>query len=64
LPMSSAATRSMIFSLSCVVVSTSASSRNRGWPLIAGAKGQKWRNLILVLEATLNGPRNCSRRPA
>jgi hypothetical protein len=28
------------------------------------SQGHKWRNLILVLEATLNGPRSGSRRPA
>jgi len=28
------------------------------------SQGHQWRNLILVLEATLNGPRSGSRRPA
>ena len=28
------------------------------------SQGHKWRNPILVLEATLNGPRSGSRRPA
>jgi hypothetical protein len=48
------ATRSMICSSSCVLVSI--------WPphdraaAARRSQGRSWRNLILVLEATLNGP--------
>ena len=41
--------------LSLLVIGVAAARRSQG---------HKWRNLILVLEATLNGPRSGSRRPA
>ena len=45
----------MTSSLSCVPVSTLASS-HRGKTAARRSQGRIWRNLILVLEATLNSP--------
>src|SRR6516165_8101199 len=59
LPISSAATRAMISSLSRVCVSILASLPSPE-PKAAAARGShrdNWRNLILVLKATLKGPR-------
>jgi hypothetical protein len=54
----------MISSFSCVVVSISGLLASIGMAAARRSQGHKWRNLILVLEATVNGPRNGSRRPA
>src|SRR5215471_6450789 len=59
LPISSAATRATISSLSCVFVSI-VTRLPPPEPKAAAARGShrdNWRNLILVLKATLKGPR-------
>jgi hypothetical protein len=56
---SSAATRAMICSSSCVFASISPASLSTGPKAAAarGSHGHSWRKLILVLAATLKGPR-------
>jgi hypothetical protein len=55
LPISSAATRLMIFLSYCVFLSAWP-PRTSGTASARRNRGHCWRNLILVLEATMNGP--------